>query len=197
MKPVDEFLNDIKGDIQAKVAKQTANMKEEIYKKCDGKVENLKTAIKDEVSEVGSKFAANTTNVVKKGIADYSIDPPEDVVAKDKSSAGGVKMNYKEYCKLFMFIKLLTDGGETAAMQRAAAIMTANVRYAKKNADENFSMTTAYTIINVHADTKMSTMFPWTVSVSEGDGGTGGMRADFSHLGGFFVPISYDALNGY
>ena len=114
----------------------------------------------------------------------------------DSTSSGGFTLNYKEYCKIFMFIQLPFNEGEM--FKRAAAIIEANVQNANENLNpnENFKITQANTMIYVDANVKISTILPWMTKIEE-NGVSGGMELDLSDFSDNSVTIHYTGVNGY
>ena len=115
----------------------------------------------------------------------------------DSATSGGFTLNYKEYCKLIVFIKLI-EGKEKVMLLRTSALIEANVNNAKVNKNPNFKMKNANTLVSINAKVKLGTLFPWDVSIDENET-MGETRAslDLSHLGSNYVIIDYNAINGY
>ena len=122
---------------------------------------------------------------------------------KDVSSRV-ITLNYKEYCKIFMFIKLLSDSGEKNALLRAGALIQANVRYAVKDPDTNplggnkdFVISESYSIIYVGAKARMTTIFPWGVTVDDDGTGAADASFDISNMGDNSIVINFSGINGF
>lgn len=186
---INGYLDDARESITSELKEQIENGSTELKSYVNDKIENagkdLGGAIKDKVKEVGSN------NV--------------EIGTKSKSIAAKVTMNYKEYCKLFMFIGLLNNNNEDIMLQRAAVLMQLNVTYAVKGSEDgkvssagtsNFRMDSAYTLFYVNANVEIGTLFPWGIEI-EDDGTDASANLDLSHLGGNYVRLKYSGLAGY
>ena len=198
--PVNNWLESHKGEIEEKTKTTADNIKKEMKKYYKDSAEGLKSHLHEEISKQSANFSNVTREKLEYGIAKNVTGTD----APNKTGSSGVTLNYKEFCKIFMFMKLASDvtdmensPAETACLQRSAALIQANIRYAKENADTSFNITEAYTIVNINATVKMGTLFPWTASVGTTDTDDASISADFSHLGQNFVNISYSGICGY
>ncbi len=172
------------GPINAEVSKITNQMKEEIMSHGNEAVSNLKGYVHEGMSSVSSKLTGKITETLGNG---------QHI---NKSGSGGITINYKEYCKILMFIGFI--GQEENYLKRAAALIQANVRYSAKGSNPNFSMTKAYTLFYVGSTVDMKTLFPWGVSINTSDvDAQGSANLDFSNLGNNSVKINYSGINGY
>lgn len=172
------------GPINAEVSKITNQMKEEIMSHGNEAVSNLKGYVHEGMSSVSSKLTGKITETLGNG---------QHI---NKSGSGGITINYKEYCKILMFIGFI--GQEENYLKRAAALIQANVRYSAKGSNPNFSMTKAYTLFYVGSTVEMKTLFPWGVSINISDvDAQGSANLDFSNLGNNSVKINYSGINGY
>ncbi len=195
MTPIENWIGDFEDDIEEEVKKQTDKMKEEIMKHGDEAASNLKSYLNEQIEDAADKFSGQVKEKVSSTIKDHAGDV---ITSVDKSGSGGLTLNYKEYCKIFMFIKLLSNDGETQCLQRAAALIQANVRYAAEDANQNFDMTKSYTMVYIGADVKLKTLFPWAVSVDTGDGTTTeSAKLDLENLGDNVLQMNYSGINGY
>ncbi|MDE6087695.1 MAG: hypothetical protein K2G25_04850, partial [Oscillospiraceae bacterium] len=193
------WLGKIKGSLDTAVKSAADGLETKLNEGIDQGVDNLKEYANEKIEEAGDKLAEKSTKLV----SDY-VSKNVTIGTKSTSVAAKVTMNYKEYCKLFIFIGLLGNQ-EDAMMQRAAALMQVNVKYAvkgtpdgkpQKAGTEDFHMTQAYTLFTVEADMKLGTLFPWAVKVETDDTGMNA-SPDFSHLGGNYVNMKYSGLAGY
>ncbi len=198
MDPISEYKDDIEAKVKEVIKPVLDELKvgaEKLKGATDKGAEQLKNEAKKLITDMSEKLGDQG-----KKVSDQVADKCARFGHKTTNQSGGksVTMNYKEYCKVFMFIKLM-GGGEEHSLLRSAAIMNANVQRAVDNAVPDYKMVNAYTIININANVKMNTMFPWTVSLSSSDGDTNadGAQLDLSHLGHNYVNIAYSALNGY
>lgn len=172
------------GPINAEVSKITKQMKEEIMSHGNEAVSNLKGYVHEGMSSVSSKLTGKITETLGNG------------QGVNKSGSGGITINYKEYCKILMFIGFI--GQEENYLKRAAALIQANVKYSAKGSNPNFSMTKAYTLFYVGSTVEMRTLFPWGVSINTSDvDAQGSANLDFSNLGNNSVKINYSGINGY
>ena len=181
----------LEGPINAEVSKITNQMKEEIMSHGDEAVSNLKGYVHEGMSTVSSKVTGKITETLGDGI---TLGNGQGV---NKSGAGGITINYKEYCKILMFIGFIGRQEENY-LKRAAALIQANVKYSAKGSNPNFSMTKAYTLFYVGSTVEMKTLFPWGVSINTSDvDAQGSANLDFSNLGNNSVKINYSGINGY
>ena len=196
---ISKISGDIKSTVQTTANKVEANLNEQI----ENGATNLKEYARNQISEASDKISGKATQFV----ADHSKNDIQ-IGAKSKSVASKITMNYKEYCKLFVFIGLVGKQ-EDAMLQRAAVLMEMNVKYAVKGSEktgtvtnripssgENFDITKAYTMFYVQADMEMGTLFPWAVKV-ETNGTDAEASLDLSHLGENSVNLRYSGMAGY
>ena len=86
---------------------------------------------------------------------------------------------------------------QTACLQRAEALIQANVQYAVKDANKDFDITKSNTIVHIHATAKMGTLLPWAVASQTDSTGGSSVNPDATSIGKNYVKISYDGINGY
>ena len=199
---IDGAINSVKNIIDDKVDEAAKEFRSALEKKINDGADNLKEFANQKLEETGENIKNNVSQKlsqeVTKNISKGS---------KSKSIAAKVTMNYKEYCKLFMFIGLVIGNQDDEMLKRAAALMQANVNYAvkvengnvvniKSENQRNFQMTSSYTMFYVKADLKMNTLFPWAVKVETTETDTNA-NFDLSKLGGNSVRVSYSGIAGY
>ncbi len=203
---IDELLtNDgtINERINSVVNEQLDNFKKQLQEKGKEPVANLKNYVNNGISNKINTFNDSTDKIIDDNISKFSKDSTVSAAAGETSNSGmsRVTMNYKEYCKVFMFMRLALDVGnnnqpnETSCLLRAAALIQANVQYAAENHVDNFKITQAYTIVNIQANAKMGTLLPWSATKTELN-----ENSDVTTEGNFgknYVTISYSGINGY
>lgn len=192
-KKVEGWFGSIRTELDDLTTELSDRIETELGKHVDESKENIKSYLDEQISDIGDDLAGTAKSLVKSSSGKI----PDDVVdTNSKSVAAKITMNYKEYCKLFMFINMVGD--ETKCLQRAAALIQANVQYAAKDANSGFRMTQAYTMFHVGADVKLGTLFPWSpVTVTAGEGTGTSTDVDLTKLGGNYVTMQYSGINGY
>lgn len=187
-------IDEVKDKINAKVNEMTKKMKDEILKHGKEAVTNLKNYIHEGITNTSKQVTQKITSTISENVTE----------SIDKSASGGLTLNYKEYCKIFMFIKLAA-GGEQNCLLRAAALIQANVRYAvedKKNnlpgGNKSFDITQSYTIMYIGAKARVKTIFPWGLTINENDPtNAGNAEFDLYNMGDNSIVINYSGINSY
>lgn len=185
----DSFGDSIKGEIEKMTSKASQNIKDLGN---DG-MDNIKSSLHNEINNMSSEISGSITTTVKKH-SGSSVTTS----ANDTSSANGFTLNYKEYCKLIVFVKLIA-GQQDVMLNRAATLMQANVMTAKNGSNPNFKITEAYTLVSIDATVEMGTLFPWGVQMNDStavDGSTDFLM-DWSNWGKNSININYYGVNGY
>lgn len=198
---VDTNKTKILNNLKSTKNKKVADLKSCIHKEVD----NVSSSITGKISSATSSLSGGGEESSTK--VNLSKDPLNKTPDAG-SESGGVTLNYKEYCKIFVLIHIVAD--EEVMLQRAAAIMDRNVNYKKygyKTADdskdkpenEKFSMTKANTMMSLEAKVKMSTIFPWNNVEVSVDDTKNGFDPVFTpaHYGPNFVNIKYNGVSGY
>ena len=204
---VNGWIDGVKDTIDNEVKQGAASLKSSLDNAVKDTIENgadsLKEKANEAIEEAGNEISGKAQDLVKEHTKNS-----DAVNTKSKSIAAKITMNYKEYCKLFIFIGLVGNQ-EDVMMQRAAVLMEMNIKYAVKgdkntgtitnrtpSSGENFDITKAYTMFYVQADMEMGTLFPWAVKV-ETDGTNTEANLDLSHLGENSVNLRYSGMAGY
>ena len=196
---IDAVATEINNKLEEVRKEMTKNLTDYINSGAD----NLKEYAHEQIEAAGDKISGKAKEVVAES-AKNSASNLASGATKSKSIAAKITMNYKEYCKLFVFIELIA-GNEDAMLNRAAVLMQLNVNYAVKGSRDrtivsagtkNFKMTEAYTMFYVHADMQMGTLFPWAVKVDTNETGAEA-SLDLSHLGENSVNLRYSGMAGY
>ena len=180
---------------------------DEVGKKFMAEAEKCKDCTCNKVKELSEKWStkagesltSRTTSFIDKKFDDSAIESLGISTKADSGSSGGLTLNYKEYCKIFVLIGLISDSNEAAMLQRCAALCQVNVQNAnskKFKADSSFEMVKANTVVSVHAKVKLGTLFPWGVTVSE-DGATDSSSFGITNFGSNSVIIDYQGVNAY
>lgn len=187
--------------------KKVSDLKNTIHEEIDGMSSKITTGFKDATISAKDKINTGISNYAGKNEAEKTKinlkkgENPLDETPDAGSESGGVTLNYKEYCKIFVLIHIITD--EEIMLQRAAAIMDRNVNYKKygsKSADgDKFSMSDANTMMSVKAKVKMNTIFPWNNVEISADDAENGFSPVFTpaHYGQNYVNINYNGVTGY
>ena len=191
---INSKLDDFKGKIVSAVTEKTNALKDEIMSHGHEAVTNLKNYVHQGISNVTGQITGRINDMAQNAITEIG-NTTADAISKPAS--GGLTLNYKEYCKIFVFINLLA-GNEEKMLLRAAALIECNVKHAAERANSGFDITSAYSLIYIGAEAKMKTLFPWAVEVSADDSeSAGGASLDFSNLGNNTVTIKYGGMNGF
>ena len=176
--------------------KETTDIVNEYIKKATDK---LKKGILDE----GGKIIDNAKGQVKSIISENMDSLSESITSKIPSSNGSTtgtnsitskfnSLNYKEYCKIFVFIRIAAD--EKGVLNNTAKIIQCNVNK-KKN---GFCMGKAYTMVQISSDIRMNTLFPWAVSVDMDESNNEeSINSDIKNAQSDSILIRYNAVNGY
>ena len=176
--------------------KETTDIVNEYIKKATDK---LKKGILDE----GGKIIDNAKGQVKSIISENMDSLSESITSKIPSSNGSTtgtnsitskfnSLNYKEYCKIFVFIRIVAD--EKSVLNNTAKIIQCNVNK-KKN---GFCMGKAYTMVQISSDIRMNTLFPWAVSVDMDESNNEeSINSDIKNAQSDSILIRYNAVNGY
>ncbi|MBR6274969.1 MAG: hypothetical protein IKR27_08205 [Lachnospiraceae bacterium] len=192
---INKELEGYRDKIVNKINDVVSDMKKEIMKHGDEAATSLKSYVHEEIGKISKQVTGQVTEAVTNAVSNYA---GQAVSTVSKSASGQLTLNYKEYCKIFVFIKLCSNSGERECLQRAAALIECNVKHAKNNADANFQIDKAYTLFYIGVEARMKTLFPWGVKATSDDTGSEGSAGfDISNLGNNSVVIKYHGLNGY
>lgn len=179
--------------ITDKVSEYTSSMaselKEKIYENMDSNIEELKNIIGDKMTGYADQISGAITDSL-----DGMVTQVTDAVDTSSASAG-VTLNYKEYCKIFVFLKIALN--EESMLQRCGALVEANVRAADEK-HASFDITNAFTLMYVDAKVNMHTLFPWGVETELNDvTGNNSFGFGFGNMTSNDVKIHYSGVNGY
>lgn len=168
-----------------------ADLKNELFDAQGKLVESAKGKIKNIITENMNKVGDNVSSYISENVGDIGSG------VSGTTSSGGLTLNYKEYCKIFVLIEL-SAGNERNMIQRMATLMQANVN---KNGNKNFKITNAYTMVKIDVNVKMNTIFPWAVKVNIDDDNQE-INSDLENVWKNngeqnSVNIKYSAVNGY
>ncbi len=190
---ITNYINGISDVIEGKIKEVKDKAVKEISDMKDTAAGNLKETVHNKMDDIAKEVTGKATEAVSDTISKNTSDI---VGSLDSTSSGGFTLNYKEYCKIFMFVQLPVN--ENEIFKRAGAVIEANVRNAKEemHPNPNFKLTKANTVVFVDANVKVATLFPWATTVEENAAG-GGMELDLSALGQNYVTIHYTGVNGY
>lgn len=189
---INDRLDEVRKSISDKVTefsnKIFDKLMNEFEAKKDQTVDKAKDIVHDKVSEFSDELSGKISDVVSSHVKDT-------ITSIDSGSSGGFTLDYKEYCKIFVFLNIAMN--EQKMLKRCAALVGANVKNADKD-HNNFDIEKAFTLVYVSADIKMNTLFPWgvenTYSDTTGDNSYG---FNLGNMGSNSVKVHYDAMNGY
>lgn len=224
---VVNLLNDKTSDLMEKIEELREEVRKTVTDKLDqlretaeGLIKKAGDAVMGEIKTVGDQSATNIKEFANKKLdslgdaigtkVSSSLDAIPDAddnmkreneiydAADDQTEAGAVTLNYKEYIKIFMLIRLAA-GDQNKLLKRAAVMIQCNMRHPIGGDNLEFDICKANTLFSVSAVMKMKTLFPWCAD-SNTDGLTGESSLDF-HLpkmgGNNFMHINYCGVNGY
>ena len=167
-------------------------MLDKLNEMVDEKVENVKGMFHDKMGEVSEKIS---------GTINEHLSDATQKATDASGGSGGFTLNYKEYCKIFIFIHIVTD--ENIMLNRCAALIQANVQNAPKigeddRAKPNFDITKAYTMMHVSSDVKIRTLFSWGAQTTFNEAtGENDMGFSLGNMTMDSVTMKYDHVNGY
>ena len=191
---INKRVDQCRQKIQDKLKSLSSEVASKIKEAKNNGVKNIKQYAHEEIDKATQKLSATATKKLEAGIDKYANKITNTAV--DSSTTRSITMNYKEYCKIFVLIQLTY--GETAMLQRAGVIMEANVQNAKKDANKNFKLTNAETMVYVKADVKLGTLVSWPFAINAGDAPEqNNAEIDTSHLVKQYVKIHYEGYNSY
>lgn len=191
---VREKVNAVTNGIASSIKKKTEELKKEaldkLYELKDKGIEKFTGYMDETMGKVSDKINGTISDKAKEWTKEHGT-----TITDNTSGGKGMTMNYKEYCKLFVIVELIA-GGESVMLQRAAALMEANVR--AKSENSNFTVTGAYTMFLASGSVKMRTLLPWGMEfqVAEGE------EEDFwdmisPYFGSTDAVMQYRAIGGY
>ena len=199
MTPFNKRINDTVNAAADKLEKTLKETKEIT-------VDNAKTFIHDKMDAATAEIQGKVKNAGDKVLEKLPESDPSKI---DTDAESGVTLNYKEYCKIFMLL-FLSFGNQDVMLQRAAVLITCNMRHAVTKDDAgnivqigqdkymDFQMTDAYTLFSVNARVKMMTLFPWPVKDVQDETSTeAGLQLDLQNIRSSCMSINYCGVNGY
>ena len=166
-------------------------------------IEQATNKLKEGILDGNGKIIDSAKGQVKSIISENMDSLSESITSKIPSSNGSAtgtnsitskfnSLNYKEYCKIFVFIKIAAD--EKSVLNNTAKIIQCNVNK-KKN---GFCMGKAYTMVQISSDIRMNTLFPWAVSVDMDESNNEeSINSDIKNAQSDSILIRYNAVNGY
>ena len=197
-KIIDEYIGAIEHNIKEKLDDYGKKFMEEANKCGDALCNNIKELSAKWSTKAGESLTSSATKLIDDKLSDDVIGDLGITAKTDSGAGGGLTLNYKEYCKIFVLIGLINNENEAAMLQRCAALCEANVKNpgSKFTADSSFEMAKVNTVVAVHAKVKLGTLFPWGVTVSE-DGATDSSSFGITNFGSNSVIIDYQGVNAY
>ncbi len=184
---IDGKINDFSDIIDAKLKTYEEQFKQKIKESSGEAATELKSKFHEGMNDFTAEIGGGSS-----GAESSSVLTTNDT----NGSSGGITLNYKEYCKIFVLINLISDEKEDKMLKRAAALIEANVNAKNKNND--FDIVSSPTLVSVSAKVKMGTLFDWNVQDNQNDvEGSSEIQPDFSELGDNEVTINYTGVFGY
>lgn len=195
---ITQYIGRCTSIITDEISKLTGEFKDKVNNAVDTTVADAKGYMHERMNEVSEQISGKVTE----GIDSMFPESVQTDGIDTSSASGGITLNYKEYCKIFILIGMAA-GSETNYLQRTAVLIQANMNHpimpdAYKQPTEKFVAANANTLFAVKAELQMKTIFPWTVSDTVNTaGGDSGLQLDFSHLGKSYITVNYCGVNGY
>ena len=201
---VPGFIDQVSKEIEGEIDKIKDTINDNIVKYGDMAGSNVKDFMHEQFDNASEQISGHLKNAAK-NLTD-KIPGKSGTGLDTGATSGGFSLTYKEYCKVLMMIFICTS--ENQILQRAAVLITANMRHPYPNNPKvgqdvianagSFDITNANTLFSVSAQVKMKTLFPWGVQDNQGDGNTDtGLKLDLSDLGDNSIKINYCGINGY
>ncbi|MBR5363380.1 MAG: hypothetical protein IK134_08670 [Oscillospiraceae bacterium] len=196
----EKFADGLSAIVNQEIDKAKQYISDEIHKAGDKAADTAKSIMREKMDEASSAL----TGKIKEGTKDFLKDIPqgEDI---DTNASSGITLNYKEYCKIFMLLAVSTN--QNAVLQRAAVLITVNMRHAMPvatdtdeivRAQDTFDITHANTMFSVNAQVRMMTLFPWPVKdVQDETSPDTGLQLDLNNIRSGTVTVNYCGINGY
>lgn len=195
---ITQYIGRCTSIITGEISKLTGEFKDKVNNAVDTTVADAKGYMHERMNEVSEQISGKVTE----GIDSMFPESVQTDGIDTSSASGGITLNYKEYCKIFILIGMAA-GSETNYLQRTAVLIQANMNHpimpdAYKQPTEKFVAANANTLFAVKAELQMKTIFPWTVSDTVNTaGGDSGLQLDFSHLGKSYITVNYCGVSGY
>lgn len=120
------------------VNKQYGKLQEEVTKALESAQEKTVEAAKKQVEKIFSK---------------YTTDAPKSLGTPEKGKGEGLNLNYREYLKIFMLLKIKSS--EEEVLQRIAALIEHNM---KSLGDSNFKFEDYASVFKIKTDYKVNTV---------------------------------------
>lgn len=196
---LDDLLDPMKDKIETAAEDVKNKVSDKIHSATDTAAASAKSEISSFMDEATSSLTGQVTLTMDNLTSEKRGKLAVDGLDKDVdtgTSGGGVTLNYKEYCKIFMLLFVTVN--QDKMLQRAGVMMTANVRHAVTGAQSDFTLTNANTMFSVNAEMKMATLFPWPVKdVMNDTSESTGIQLDLSNIRGSLMTVDYCGVNGY
>lgn len=192
---LDEYLNEMIDPFVKEIDSSVEGVKKDLMKQITDAKDLTVDNAKSFVSEKMDQATAQLTGKLEEG-ADKILNNIPDGKEIDTDASSGVTLNYKEYCKIFMLLAVSVN--QDAVLQRAAVLITANMRNPAPGKKESFDIWKANTVFSVNAQVDMVTLFPWPVKDVQNDASPeSGIQLDLSSIRSQQVVINYCGINGY
>lgn len=187
-KIITNYMDMLKTKIDDKVKEYTNKIKDQLIEKFNNMLDKPVSEVKSVVNEKINGFADQMAHGISEKLSSKVSDMTES------TTSGGFALNYKEYCKIFVFIKIVAN--QDSMLQHCAALIEANIR--STDGHEKFSIKDAFSVLYIDADIKINTMFPWGVETAIDDV-TGDTSSSWNPLrmGVNELTVKYNAINGY
>lgn len=186
-------VDDAKKIISDKVDSVMTELQEQIVKHMDDAASTAKSLLHNQFTKA-SAVVTNKAKTVVGAMTDMAkiTDKKPDL----DTNTTTVTLNYKEYCKILMLAFVTFNQQEI--LQRAAVLITANMRNPSSGVTAAFDITQANTLFSVNAQVNMMTLFPWPVRDELNDSDpNGGLQFDLNGIRSKMMTINYCGVNGY
>lgn len=185
---VKESKDTIQSTIDDYITTATKKLKEGILDESGKLVDSAKGQVKSLISENMDSLSNSL------GGSGSGSGSGQNGNANSSMSSKFNSLNYKEYCKILAFVQLSIN--QEKVLKRTGIIIQCNVR--KKNNNDSFDISKAYTMVQISSDIRMNTLFPWAVSVDMNESNNEeSMSPDIKNAKSDSVLIKYNAVNGY
>lgn len=190
-KKLDDIMKKFNDKIDEAVDSATKYVTDAIKNAKDVTVDAAKSFVNERMEEATARLTGKATELV--GDAMDKLPEGKNI---DTGASGGVTLNYKEYCKIFMLI--FVSANQNQMMQRAAVLITANMRHEASKPQSSFEIINANTLFSVNAQIQMNTLFPWPVKDDMDETSPdAGVKFDINSFHGSTMTINYCGVNGY
>lgn len=167
-KKVDAATNTETGyisELNGKIAKKITDLSGELQGKVTEALNSTEDNVKEELNEALNNFSDGISEKVSSGLDKVGESAPNSKTVGDVSNAKAatISLNYKEYLYAFMLIGILAN--EDNMIARTGYLMQMNISQKMTDAGfkdsdrENFDMTKMYTMVQIHSEADVDSVF--------------------------------------